>query len=591
MASLAAHRRALLVLACASCCLTGSASAVHAAKSAAHRLPVAARAHARVALSLKQAANNASGRRVPLQALLRAASGETRRRQPLTTPTPTAGSVGPMLRLERLRQALGRALLLPLGAWLCAALVHSGVALASGGMAVSAGPRIAMGRQELIVRTALWSLLFSLAAVLAGAETAITTLWPWKVKQLAAEDEIFESLQEDVTKVLSTVLVGVTFCTVYGTALATDIAIQLFGQIGVGYATVALTLMTLFFGEIAPKTLAVAKAEAVARATLPLIRFMSIVFYPLGRLISLGTQALLHLLGVGENGDETTVTEPELRMMLMGAKQSGAVELYEQDMIEGVLDLDQSTVEQIMRPRVDVVGIDSRASLSGLLDLSRETKYSRIPVYNGTIDEIIGVVYTRDLIEFAALPPEDLERLKVSSIMEDTAFVPESMSAMNALKLMRRQRLHMMVVVDEYGGTSGIVTLEDILETLVGKIYDEDDDDEVQEEVQSIVRNKDGSWSIDGMAELEAAGNRLALELPDETRAEISTISGFLCQQAGQIPEKGDVLIVGHIRFEVLEADERRVLSVAARDVADAPGSDPSDSRFEPRSPSMPSTN
>jgi len=225
-----------------------------------------------------------------------------------------------------------------------------------------------------------------------------------------------------------------------------------------------------------------------------------------------------------------------------------------------------------------VIGIDRNDSLLDLLDLTREWKYSRVPVYNGTIDEINGIVFTRELIDYAALPREDLRKLPVSTIMEETAFVPESMSAMNALKLMRRQRLHMLVVVDEYGGTSGIITLEDILETLVGKIYDEDDDEEVQEEVQSIMQNEDGTWSLDGMAELEVACERLTLELPPDTMNEFSTISGFLCHQAGKIPEKGDILIVAHVRFEVLEADERRILSIVAQNIRDVPGGDASDS-------------
>lgn len=427
------------------------------------------------------------------------------------------------------------------------------------------------------MRFCIWIGLFSLAALLASAETAITTLWPWKAKQLAAEEtsgggqNIFSSLQEDLTKVLTTVLVGVTFCTVYGTALATDIAIQLFGEAGVGYASIALTLVTLFFGEIVPKSLAVSNAELVARATLPLINFASFFLYPLGALCSTATNALLALLGASDGSEEgaaETVTEPELRMMLMGAKQSGAVELYEQDMIEGVLDLDLSTVEQIMQPRVDVVGIEASQNLGRLLDLCREYKYSRVPVYNGTIDQIVGVVFTRSLIEYVDLPTAEFGALQVSKIMEETDFVPESMSAMNALKLMRRRRLHMMVVVDEYGGTSGIVTLEDILETLVGKIYDEDDDEEVMEEIESIVRNDDGSWSIDGMADLEAVSQTLSLSVPDGSLSEFATISGFLCSEAGEIPEEGDTLLVSGFRFEVLRADERRIISLTVHDTS-----------------------
>eukprot|EP00316_Scyphosphaera_apsteinii_P023250 CAMPEP_0119325514 /NCGR_PEP_ID=MMETSP1333-20130426/66003_1 /TAXON_ID=418940 /ORGANISM="Scyphosphaera apsteinii, Strain RCC1455" /LENGTH=574 /DNA_ID=CAMNT_0007333527 /DNA_START=38 /DNA_END=1762 /DNA_ORIENTATION=- len=444
-------------------------------------------------------------------------------------------------------------------------VLRSSLALATG-VVLPSEPRPDLRRNELAVRFVLWFSLFSLAAMLAGAETAITTLWPWKIKQLASDEKggMFDTLQQDITKVLTTILVGVTFCTVYGTALATDIAIQLIGREGVGLATIVLTLVTLFFGEIVPKSLAVANAEWVARATLPLINVASTLLYPLGRLISTLTQGMLHLLGLDDSSEEQTVTEPELRMMVTGAKQSGAVELYEQDMIEGVLDLDQSIVAQMMQPRVDVVAIRNDATLRELVDLSLDYKYSRIPVYNQTIDQITGVVLSRELLECVAQPDVDLKSRCVSSIMEDTAFVPESMSAMNALKLMRRQRLHMLVVVDEFGGTSGIVTLEDILETLVGKIYDEDDDDEVKEEIESIIQNHDGSWSIEGMAELVVASSRLRLELPEVILADFTTLSGFLCSQAGEIPAEGDQIVVDHIRFEILEADERRILSVLA---------------------------
>ena len=310
--------------------------------------------------------------------------------------------------------------------WAAGVALRSGSALASGGGG-SVAAALAKGRMEggeLAGRAALWMLLFSLAAVFAGAETAITTLWPWKVKQLAsdeAEEEertgrpgsrIFEKLQGDITRVLTTVLVGVTICTIYGTALATDVAVQVWGQAGVGYATTLLTLMTLFFGELVPKSLAVANAEAVARATLPLIHWFSFLLYPLGRVMSGGTRLMLSLLGVTASEDGEAVSEPELRMMLLNAKQSGAVELYEKDMIEGVLDLDQATVEQIMQPRVEVVGIEVGDSLrggsqpphdarvpepsaepartlpAGLLAISQTYKYSRVPVYNGTIDQV-----------------------------------------------------------------------------------------------------------------------------------------------------------------------------------------------------------
>ena len=506
------------------------------------------------------------------------------------------------------------------------ATVPRRLALASGGLPVTV-PAVPLSNGALLVRLALWFVLFSSAALFAGAETAITTLWPWKVKQLAAddgEDSPFRHLQDDITKVLSTVLIGVTFCTIFGTALATDVAVGLFGSRGVAYSTIGITLVTLFFGEILPKSLAVAQPEKFARLTLGFINAFSWLLTPLSWLTSIATQGALQLMGA--DGDETNeaVNRPELRMVLTSASQSGAVELYEQDMIEGVLDLQRTQVQQIMTPRVEIEAVDQSAPLADLLAVALRTKYSRVPVYNETVDEIVGIVLTRDLLTTstllnAGLPPAEVdlaataataaaataaaapsagaagagaaaapsasssELLESSSkggarvygIMEgvDDLFVPETMSVMNALKQMRRNRLHMMVVVDEFGGTSGIVTLEDILETLVGEIYDEDDEEEVVEDTTSIVLERDGTYTIDGMADLEVVCETLGLDddVDPEVLSEFATLSGFLCHQAGEIPNTGDVVVVAHKRFKVLEADDRRLLSLKAANITATP--------------------
>tara|TARA_B110001452_G_scaffold8489_1_gene7438 strand:- start:750 stop:2486 length:1737 start_codon:yes stop_codon:yes gene_type:complete len=515
---------------------------------------------------------------------LRSFSGCAGQRLPARAPTPCglvrmpAADEEPRQPLRRFARALrsrvptGRAarpwrLTLPA---LAVMLFRCSAAIASGGMAVPDGPVVPLSRGALMARLALWAVLFSTAAVLAGAETAITTLWPWKAKKLAEEEgesSPFAGLQDDITTVLTTGLVGVTLCMVWGTALATDIAIQVFGKRGVGLATVALTMVTLVLGEIVPKSIAVANAEGVARATLPLINFLNVVLYPVTWSMSLVNVFLLKACGLSTSEDTATaVSQPELRMILTGAKQSGAVELYEQDMIEGVLDMQTTQVQQIVTPRVEIEAIAKAATLADLLDLSLNVKYSRIPVYNETVDEIIGVVLTRELLEVAAFKSrQELAQIQVAAIMEETAFCPETMTAMNALKQMRRERLHMMVVVDEFGGTTGLVTLEDILETLVGEIYDEDDDEEVEEDGTSIVQQEDGSFLIEGTADLDLVCDKLNFTLPEETLAEFATISGYLCQQAGEIPEIDDTILVGGLRFDVREADERRLLSVRAR--------------------------
>ena len=435
-------------------------------------------------------------------------------------------------------------------------------------MGAAVVPEAPISNRDLVGRLLLWAALFSTAALLAGAETAITTLWPWKVKRLAEEEgegSAFAALQDDITKVLTTALVGVTFCTVYGTALATEIAIRLFGKSGIGYATVALTIATLVLGEIVPKSLAVAHPERVARGTLPLIKFLNFFVYPVTVLMGLVNRLVQSVFSASDSESTAeAVTQPELRIILSGAEKSGALELYEQDMIEGVLDMQSTKVGQILTPRVEIEAIQDTASLKELRTLSLKTKYSRIPVYKETIDEIIGVVLTRELLDVMGRPSADLDGIPVSTIMEETSFCPESMTVMNALKEMRRDRLHMMVVVDEFGGTSGVVTLEDILETLVGEIYDEDDHEEVKEDLTSIVEAEDGSFLIDGTADLEVVCEKLGFEVSEEDREDFLTISGYLCQQAGEIPETGDIILVGELKFEIVDADERRLLSVRA---------------------------
>ena len=268
-----------------------------------------------------------------------------------------------------------------------------------------------------------------------------------------------------------------------------------------------------------------------------MINFFTFLLTPLSLLTSLATNTLLRLLGASADESVESVTKPELRMLLSSASESGAVEVYEQDMIEGVLDLQRTKVQQVMTPRVELVACGADSPISALLALALRYKYSRVPVYNETVDEIVGIVLTRELLNYTVTEPVQSSSATVGSIMESVTeasiFVPESMSVMNALKQMRRQRLHMLIVVDEYGGTSGIVTLEDILETLVGEIYDEDDEEEVAEDTTSIIRAADGTFTIDGMADLDLVCAKLDLEeeVDDELLAEFATLSGFLCHQ------------------------------------------------------------
>lgn len=469
-------------------------------------------------------------------------------------------------------------------------------AIASGGGGLVSVPAVPLSRGALLARIGLWAVLFSIASLFAGAETAVTALPQWKAKQLAddeGEGSLFRLLESDPQKILEPLLIGMTFCTIFHSSLATEVAIGLFGTRGVGYATFFSTVLTLFFGEILPKTIAVTSPEKVARFCLPIIRFVRILLFPVSLIVQQAMKVVLAILGHDEMAGEI-VSKPELRVLLESAAEQGTVEEDEQDIIEGALDMETKPVSKIMTPRVDLVAVDRNTTLLKLREVYSKYRLSRVPVYNGTIDDIVGITLTSKLISLDpsldeslsdnALwsTPEDtrdslrnkLENTQVHSVMEsiDRLFIPMGMSIKRALKLMKKKRTHMLVVVDEFGGTAGIVTMEDIIEELIGEVYDEDDDQEFVEDSAAIVKQSDGTYIIDGQADFKAVCEELGLdEVIDPEVDDFSRLNGFISSQAGFLPDEGFVVDFHHVRFEVLARDNRKVITVAASNITSPP--------------------
>lgn len=380
----------------------------------------------------------------------------------------------------------------------------------------------------------------------------------------------------------------------FSTAIATDIAGDLFGPSAVPYVTAVLTVIFLFLGEILPKALAVHAPAKVARVMVPVISSISVIVYPVGKSLAWLSTLILRALKLPMEND-STVSEEELRLIVAGANRSGAIEKYESQIIHNVLDLEDTDVSEVMCPRVDMVAISCENSINNLLQLEEDSHYSRMPVFDGTVDNIVGVAMTKSLLRFlshdgsnsrkkkkekekvkkeeeeeeeevgksSSSSNDILTRTKVSEIMDPAFFVPESMSVWIALEEMRKRRLHMAIVVDEYGGTAGIVTLEDILEEVVGEIYDEDDDYEA--DMTQVRKGKDGQVMIEGQTELEKVGEALNLNLTEEDLHDYGTISGFLCARMGGIPDMDDTLIFNNVKFTVVDADDRRIKSVKAK--------------------------
>lgn len=367
-------------------------------------------------------------------------------------------------------------------------------------------------------RLAAFGGLFVCSALLHAAEVAITTLYPWKVKEFAEEEgprSPFAMLDADITRALTAILVATTCANVCSTAIFTSVAGSLCdgSPQHLAYATASLTAMTLFFGELLPKAMGVNNAERVARLLAPIVNALTLVLGPIGSLFSKASKRFLkQVFGVRFAGVATAVSEEELRLIVGGATKSGGIESLEGTMIEGVLDLQDTRVSEIMRPRVEVKALDQDDSMLSLLRLVNATGHSRIPVYEDEIDNIVGVVNAKKLLSFVKAgdrshsenkPPLLLDQAAVRDCCEPTYFVPETMPAWKVLEEMRRRRIHMAIVVDEFGGTAGMVTLEDILELVVGEIYDEDDNDALNKTEDIVRRGDDGSYAVRGTASID----------------------------------------------------------------------------------------
>ncbi|KAA8498796.1 putative DUF21 domain-containing protein [Porphyridium purpureum] len=507
-----------------------------------------------------------------------------------------------------------------LAAALTAALPFPATVIAGEGARDPSSPP--MSFRDAQASIAIFVGLFVCGSALAAAETAITTLYPWKIRELSAEEgpgSIFAALEKDVTRYLTTILIATTVCTILSTSVATEIATAFFGAQGMVYVTFLLTLVFLFFGEILPKSLAVHNSQMVARAVFPIIQALSIVLYPLGRILAMSSSLVLRAFHLPSQ-TEVGVSEQELRLIVAGADASGSIEQFESKLITNALDLNEKAVREIMCPRVDMVSVSGNATLREFLRIEKDCHFSRMPVFNSGIDDIIGTIYAKSLLSYldmerfsskpgVASPQEAQQAMSgvspgsdapegsdsggavgekekesrrpgraarpvnaqqayldehlVKDIADSAFFIPESISCWVALEEMRKRRLHMAIVVDEYGGTAGLITLEDILEELVGEIYDEDDleDESGGDDISALGQRK---FSVAGQADLEDVVEALRLQLDEDDLHDYGTISGLLCDKMGGIPAVGESMIISGIKFTVAEADERRILRLIA---------------------------
>ncbi len=392
-------------------------------------------------------------------------------------------------------------------------------------------------------------LLVIASAYFSATETAFSSLNKIRLRNMADDGnrkaEATLRLAEDFDRLLSTLLVGNNIVNITAATLATLFFTKLSPEYGATISTVVLTLVILTFGEISPKTIAKEHAEAWAMTSTPLLRVLSVVLRPLTILFSLlqkGIGKLFHASG------DRGITEDELITMVSTAEDEGGLDQNESRLIRSAIEFGDMEVEEILTPRVDIVSISDQASAKELDELISSNRFSRIPVWHDSIDTIIGMIHEKDFHE-AELGDNDSWKHLISPVIYVTTTSPVA----DLLYEMQRRKMHMSVVVDEYGGTEGLVTLEDILEELVGEIWDEHD-----EVVERIRKQEDGSYLISCSASIDDVFQLFDLRMDDD----MTTLSAWVIDSLGHIPKIGDQFTYENLQVTVTKLQRMRVLEI-----------------------------
>ena len=395
--------------------------------------------------------------------------------------------------------------------------------------------------------------LVMLSGFFSGAEIALFSVPLTRARALAEEGvhgaKALYQLKSNPERLLVTLLIGNNVVNIGAASVATYAATEAFGSAGVGIATGGMTLLVLFFGEIIPKTYAAAHALKLSLLAAPLFLWLTRLALP----IVLPFEAISRLV-LPRSRTIPSVTESEIRALTQLGHQSGAIEEHERELIERAFALDTTRAWEVMKPRTEIFAWPARETLASIADQLESVPYSRIPLYGESLDEIVGVLYLRDAYEALNAGRGDIS---LGSLGREPLFVPHSVSLVQLLGNFRSRRIHMGIVVDEHGGTDGIVTLEDILEELVGEIVDERDLHE-----DSVVRVTGSEIIVEAGTDLKQINPLLGTSFPV---LEHRTVNGVLLDRFGRVPEAGERLHLDGVEIEVLEASETQVQRVRIR--------------------------
>ena len=383
-----------------------------------------------------------------------------------------------------------------------------------------------------VIQLIFLAVLLMLSAFFSSAETALTTSNKIRLRTMAEEGNKRAKKVLEVTdnsgKMLSAILIGNNLVNISASSIATTLAMKAFGSAGAGIATGVLTLLVLIFGEISPKTIATIHADSIALAYANTISIIMKVLTPVIFIVNQMSMGLLKLFRVDANGAQNTMTEDELRTIVDVSHEEGVIETEEREMINNVFDFGDAQAKEVMVPRIDMVFADINSTYQELIDIFRENKFTRLPVYEDSTDNVVGIINMKDLLLY-----EDKNSFSIRDILRKPYYTYEHKGTAELLVEMKKSSINIAIVLDEYGATAGLITLEDLLEEIVGEIRDEYDMDE-EDPIQQI---NDYEYMVQGSMNLEDLCSTLALDWISE---DYDSIGGYLIGLLDHLPKAGE---------------------------------------------------
>ncbi len=411
-----------------------------------------------------------------------------------------------------------------------------------------------MGSTGLIIVLVICVLL---SGFFSASETAYSSASEIRLKALEQEGSKRAAralkILDEYDALLSTILIGNNIVNIGASAIATVLFVRALGDIGATWSTIVMTAVILVFSEVTPKSIAKEMPEQFSMSVAPAVKGLMVLFYPFNKLFGWWKALIAKLFGVQATEE---VTEGEFLTMVEEAESGGGIEREDSELIHSVLEFNDIEVADIFTPRVDIIAVPLHASKEDVVKVFTENDVSRLPVYDEDIDDIVGILHMKDFFEEVYTKDR-----RLADVITEPIFVPPSMKISRALTLLQQKRNHMAVVSDEFGGTDGIITMEDILEELVGEIYDEHDDVE-----KDIVKTGRDSYIVRCSTELEDMCEYFGKEVPE---SESNTVAGWVMELFGEIPKRDDETQYENLLISVLKTDNRRVEQIRVRVLPD----------------------